>query len=188
MKKLHKLRNQKGFTIVELLIVIVVIGILAALVLNAFSGVQAKARDTKRQTDIRAIASQLEAGYNGSPSGYPAGSYPSNSSGGVTALTDTFTTTNWPGFDINALRAPNQAANSIYTNATAPTVAGTGSSETVTAPTINATTNNNSYFYVPLTAAYAVCTGAIATTTCPHFLLAYWNESTSAIIYKYSLN
>jgi prepilin-type N-terminal cleavage/methylation domain-containing protein len=53
--------KQSAFTIVELLIVIVVIGILAALVLNTFSGAQAKARDTKRITDIAAIKNALIA-------------------------------------------------------------------------------------------------------------------------------
>ena len=43
-------RTQSGFTIVELLIVIIVIGILAALVLVTFSGVQQKARNTERVT------------------------------------------------------------------------------------------------------------------------------------------
>lgn len=65
-----KKTSQKGFTIVELLIVIVVIGILAALVLNTFNGVQARARNTERQTDTKAIASQLEA-YYAEKGGYP---------------------------------------------------------------------------------------------------------------------
>lgn len=55
--------KQSGFTIVELLIVIVVIGILAALVITTFNGIQQKGRDTERQTDIKAIHGQLEAYY-----------------------------------------------------------------------------------------------------------------------------
>ena len=56
-------RKESGFTIVELLIVIVVIGILAALVITTFSGIQKKARDSERQTDINAIHGQVEAYY-----------------------------------------------------------------------------------------------------------------------------
>ena len=63
MISLTKKRDQKGFTIVELLIVIVVIGILAALVVTTYSGIQAKARDSKRKTDIAAIQTQIEAYY-----------------------------------------------------------------------------------------------------------------------------
>lgn len=55
--------KQSGFTIVELLIVIVVIGILAGLVVTTFNGIQQKGRDTERQTDIKAIHGQLEAYY-----------------------------------------------------------------------------------------------------------------------------
>lgn len=51
-----KTNNQTGFTIVELLIVIVVIGILAAITIVAFNGVQARANDTK----IRSVAVQVE--------------------------------------------------------------------------------------------------------------------------------
>jgi general secretion pathway protein G len=53
--------NQRGFTIVELLIVIVVIGILAALVITTFTGIQQRARNSERETDIKALHGQLEA-------------------------------------------------------------------------------------------------------------------------------
>jgi type IV pilus assembly protein PilA len=64
-------KRDQGFTIVELLIVIVVIGILALLVITTYSGIQAKARNSKRQTDVQSIQTQVEAFF--SENGY----YPS---------------------------------------------------------------------------------------------------------------
>lgn len=48
-----KSKNKNGFTIVELLIVIVVIGILAAITLVAYNGIQARANDTAIKSDLR---------------------------------------------------------------------------------------------------------------------------------------
>lgn len=53
-------RQSTGFTIVELLIVIVVIGILAAITTVAFNGVQRRAAVSVLQTDARNMVSQLE--------------------------------------------------------------------------------------------------------------------------------
>ena len=61
MKSLQNRRE--GFTIIELLIVIVVIGILAGLVLNSFGNIQERARDTERQNDINSIHTALELYY-----------------------------------------------------------------------------------------------------------------------------
>lgn len=88
--------KQQGFTIVELLIVIVVIGILAALVVTTFSGIQQKARDKERQTDIGALHSQIEAYYAQN------GSYPS-----LTDINDsTFRSNSMKGLDGEALKDP----------------------------------------------------------------------------------
>ena len=46
-------KTTSGFTIVELLIVIVVIGILAAITIVAYNGVQQRASDAVVQTDVR---------------------------------------------------------------------------------------------------------------------------------------
>ncbi len=53
--------RKRGFTIVELLIVIVVIAVLAAITVTAFRGIQGRARDSKRAADAKSIVKSLEA-------------------------------------------------------------------------------------------------------------------------------
>ena len=53
-----------GFTLVELLIVISIIGILAGIGLASFNSAQAKSRDTKRKTDLQQVGNALELYYN----------------------------------------------------------------------------------------------------------------------------
>ncbi len=99
--------KQQGFTIVELLIVIVVIGILAALVITTFTGIQQKARNTERTTDIKALHGQVEAFY--AQKGY----YPSSGD-----LNDSsWRSTNMKGLDQEALKDPKGSG---YTIATSP--------------------------------------------------------------------
>jgi prepilin-type N-terminal cleavage/methylation domain-containing protein len=63
--------NRRGFTIIELLIVIVVIGVLAAITIVAFNGIQNRARDTQRLSDVKAIVKALES-YKAIHNVYPA--------------------------------------------------------------------------------------------------------------------
>ena len=59
-----------GFTIVELLIVIVVIAILAAISVVSYNGITQRARDAERQTEMGAIEKALEM-YHADFGGYP---------------------------------------------------------------------------------------------------------------------
>jgi len=68
--KLNYLSKQRGFTIVELLIVIVIIGILAALVIVAYNGITGRANDASIQEDLRGLGQKMEL-YNGEFGTYP---------------------------------------------------------------------------------------------------------------------
>jgi len=52
--------KQKGFTIVELLIVIVVIAILAAITIVSYNGIQNRANDSAVQSDLAAFVKKME--------------------------------------------------------------------------------------------------------------------------------
>lgn len=63
-------RKSLGFTLVELLIVVGIIGILATLLMANFIGVRQRARDAQRKSDIRQIQSALEI-YRSDIGSYP---------------------------------------------------------------------------------------------------------------------
>jgi type II secretion system protein G len=63
--------NQKGFTIIELLVVIVIIGILVALALPNLFASQARGRDTDRKNELKNLQQKLETHF-GDEGSYPA--------------------------------------------------------------------------------------------------------------------
>lgn len=161
MNSLNK-RLQKGFTIVELLIVIVVIGILAALVITTYNGIQQKGRNTERNTDLKAVQGQLEAYYATN------GRYPSNTDLGTTSASNvTFIQANMKGLDKEALRDPKAA---------------TGSYALVNGTTATA----NVYAYEATDDSGGACNNT--TTDCTKYTLTSKPEGSGADIVYNSLN
>lgn len=86
-------RKHSGFTIVELLIVIVVIAILAAITIVAYNGIQQRARDSQRQSDVKTIVKALELYY------VDNGQYPSSGCAIACSVNTSWSTTRDVGWD-----------------------------------------------------------------------------------------
>jgi len=57
---LRKMKNNQGFTLVELLIVIVILGILAAIVIARFAGATKESKEANLKGNLRSMRSSLE--------------------------------------------------------------------------------------------------------------------------------
>lgn len=68
------MKSAKGFTIVELLIVIVIIAVLAAISVSAFNGAQQSSRNSVRNTNIQQIMKLMEM-YKTVNGDYPGAAY-----------------------------------------------------------------------------------------------------------------
>ena len=105
LNKMKSIKRNSGFTIVELLIVIVVIGILAAITIVAYSGITARANSTKAQSNAESAQKVAET-YNADTGAYPftaaalnAGSTSTKMPSGAQATPDTGASpaTTWVG-------------------------------------------------------------------------------------------
>jgi len=135
---------RRGFTIVELIIVVTIMGILLVLGVVNLQASQTSARDTERRVDIEAIGLNLDNFYtSGNPSGTTFGRYAS------TAIIGQETTI-LPDIDPKSLTAPGQTTSSLVA-ATCIGVCGQTTATVTPAPTID------TYIYQPLQPDGALC-------------------------------
>lgn len=148
--------RQRGFTIVELLIVIVVIAVLAAISVVAYNGMQQRARDAKRAQDFATIKKSLlayEAQYGGMPRTHGTGTYAATSYGGW----DASVSSTWLAFlrdEFGAGAAPVDPENTLVTMNNPP-----------------ATANRVYYYY-----CYAQGTGGFPALPSDYVRVGYVNE------------
>lgn len=64
--------KKKGFSLIELLVVVTILAILFTIGIAAFRNVSGNARDAKRKADVEAIAKALESQFNPETGQYPA--------------------------------------------------------------------------------------------------------------------
>lgn len=147
--------NRQGFTLVELLVVIVVITILVAIATVGMTRYLEDGRDSARASSATSIAEALEKYYDQS------GEYPSCAA--VTAAASTVTSSTLKGLDQSALVVPNATTgttNSIQCNAVL-------------------TTAGTSDFFQYVGDGTADCTGSVS---CASFTLRYRNEADNSIV------
>lgn len=135
-------KNSQGFTIVELLIVIVVIAILAAITIVSYNGITARARDTTLKSDLHNAVTVMgidsttngaysltAAGVNGGK-GLPASdgtSYSYHSDGTTYCITATSSYTNTSYYASDSSPLPTSGKCSQDLGAVVTTLAGSGS-------------------------------------------------------------
>ena len=173
---IETMKYTRGFTIVEIIVVITAIAILAAITTVTYSGLQVRARDDERLSDIEVISSALETYYE------KQGTYPSirqingtETGHGMTFLENTLR------IPESALVAPGSASG------TTNSLAGTGDAGQ------NPTDSQYLYYVennVGPTAWGGICWDPVPWSTsppyqsCARYTLKYFSEADSATLTK----
>ncbi len=195
-------RQEKGFTILELVVVIVIMGILTTLTAANVIKSQITARDHERVDDVNSIAAYFETLYkqgldsnNGSLSNYNAPlSYPSTLL--ISSPSSSIASAVFSNLDPKALKSPNSSSGTESNTTTYDLVNSTNNSKATTStvtPTPSA--SNDVYVYQPLNIDDTLCTSTTDTfyirpdpTHCVKFQIFYYDEASQSVEVKTSIN
>lgn len=105
-------KKQKGFTLIELMVVIAIIGLLASVVLAALGSSRATARDTQRVQTVKEVQKALELYRNANNGNYPCGTTMPGcvSGGGQVNLNGSASTTVFNNAILPYLTVPSETA------------------------------------------------------------------------------
>ena len=84
------MKNKRGFTLMELLIVIAIIGILVSVSVVSYSSAQKKGRDARRHSDLKALQNAWEQYYADNSANYPGTSTPATCTLSLIPTPDTY--------------------------------------------------------------------------------------------------
>lgn len=141
---------RRGFTVVELIITVTIMGILLTLAVVNLNSTQVGARDTERKEDVAALATNLEAYYrNGTEASTLVGRYPPTS---LTLSGETSVRASLRDIDFKSVTAPGS------TGVAATFISATNAVQTTSGVTPQPTTTQ--YVYQPLQANGTLCTAA----------------------------
>ena len=196
---LSAINREQGFTILELTIVIIIMGILSALTVTNVIKSQVTARDKERVEDISSIARHFNSLYNqGLNSSNPSLStynqqlsYPSTLL--ISSPTSTIAAAVFDEIDPRALQAPKGSSGGGATHSLVNATSTTKATISNISPMPSAT--NDVYVYQPLNRDDTLCTSTTVTfyirpdpTRCVKFQIFYYDEASQSVKVKSSVN
>ncbi len=168
---------RRGFTIVELVITVTIIGILLTLVVVNMSSAQVNARDSERKADVEAIALSFEAYNNNDVEGL--GLLTGNTYPGVNYIYPTWLTTVLPfaaDLDPKSYKAP--AENDSDTVSLVPA---TNNIQTTAGILPRPSASNDVYVYQAILGSGALCNDPVINGSCRKFNIFYYQEADNSV-------
>lgn len=167
--------KRRGFTIVELVITITIMGILLALAVVNLNGTQLNARDAERKADVESIALNLESYYkNVNPEVFKSGgTYPGTAYINAASIKEFL-----PDLDMKNVYAPGQPEGGSISFTPA-----TNAIETTNGVLPQPSVANDVYVYQALTKDGILCEDPMVTSTgdCRRFNIYYVKESDNTV-------